>query len=299
MAITSWREIAGRQMTHRFGETPTAERKFVLTLDATGTVASEVLAAVGVYHGSPHPEQPYLTAAELSVSEGTPTPYHAELTVRYEVRKPDERDPNPLARPDVWQFSTGGVAVPALEYYDGAGNANTKTLVNTAGDQFEGLTREVSEMRATISGNRVAFPIGTAADVTNGINDAEYLGMPKHYWKCQGISGQQQTEVVNDSEITYWAITVELAYRSIGWNMKLPNVGFDYLDPGPPQKKRRAWVIDWDNFERVGCVSPQALTATGNLKNAIVFVGPPDILERRVYHEIDFSEYFGEPPWLD
>lgn len=298
MAITSWREIAGRQMTHRFGETPTAERKFVLTLDATGTVASQVMATVGVYHGSPHPEQPYLTATELSVSEGAPTPYHAELTVRYEVKNPDERDPNPLARPDVWQFSTGGVAVPALEFYDGAGNANTKTLVNTAGDQFEGLTHDVGEMRATITGNRVGFPIEAAKDATNCINDRPYLGMATHHWKCQGISGQQQTEVVNDAEVSYWSITVELVYRDIGWNLKLPNVGFNYLDPGPPQQKRRAWVIDWDSFERVACVNPQALNPDGQLKNGIVFVGPPDILERRVYAEIDFSEYFGEPPWL-
>jgi hypothetical protein len=226
---------------------------------------------------------------DAQVTEGSPSPFHAEVTYRYEVLNPDERDPNPLARPDVWSFSTGGAAVPALFYWDGA---TQKPLVNSAKDYFEGLTTEEGECRATINANRANFPLATAVAVTNTVNSGSYLGASAHHWKCIGISGQQQTEVVNDVEINYWAITTELAYRQTGWNLQLPDVGYNYLEGG---EKKRAYVIDPDTNEKVAAVNPVALNSNGTLKSAGQL---PDILDRRVNREVDFSSYFGTPSWL-
>jgi hypothetical protein len=289
MSVLSFREISGRTLSHRFGEPPTADRKFVLTLDNTAPTVAEVANAVGIFHGSPHPEYPFMIMTDAQVSEGTPTPFHAEITYRYEVLNPDERDPNPLARPDVWSFSTGGAAVPALFYWDGA---TQKPLVNSAQDYFEGLTTEEGECRATISGNRANFPLATAIAVTNTVNSSTYLGASAHHWKCVGISGSQQTEVVNDVEINYWSITTELAYRQTGWNLQLPDIGYNYLEGG---EKKRAYVIDPDSGEKVAAVNPVALNSNGTLKAAGTL---PDILDRRVNREVDFSTYFGTPGWL-
>lgn len=289
MSVVSWREVSGRSISHRFGEAPTAERKFVVTLDNTAADSNEIFNTIGIFHGASHPEYPFITAIEGQITEGSPDPFHAEVTYRYELINPDDRDPNPLARLDVWQFSTGGAAVPALYYYDGD---DQEALVNSAGDFFEGLTTDEAECRATISANRPVFPLDVAIAVTNTVNDAPYLGAPAHHWKCVGISGQQQIEMVNGAEVRYWSITSELAYRQTGWNLLLPDVGYNYLESSV---KKRAFVIDPDSGEKVACVDKVALNSDGTLKAA---GNLPDILSRRVNRETNFDLYFGSPSWL-
>lgn len=289
MAVVAYREVSGRTLTHRFGEPPTAERKFVVTLDSTAHGVAEVAGAIGIYHGAPHPEYGFLTMTEATMTEGSPSPFHAEVTFNYELLQPDERDPNPLARPDIWSFSTGGASVPALFYFDGS---TLKPLVNAVNELFEGLSTEEAECRASISGNRASFPLTTAIAVTNCLNNAFYLGAPAHHWKCSGISGQQQIEMVNGAEVRYWSITTELVYRQTGWPLQIAHTGWNYLEDG---EKKRAWVWNDDKSERIPAVSPQALNEDGSLKPSGEL---PDILVRRVNREVNFSSYFGTPSWL-
>lgn len=288
MSVLSFREVVGRTLSHRFGEPPTAERKFVLTLDNTAPTVAEAANAVGIFHGSPHPEYPFMTMVDAQMTEGSPSPFHAEITYRYELLEPDERDPNPLARPDVWSFTTSGTSVPALFYYDGT---TKKPLVNSAGDAFEGVTTDEAECRASISGNRPVFPLATAVAVTGAINSDTYLGASAYSWKCVGISGQQQSEMVDDVEVNYWAISIELAYRQAGWTLQLPDVGFNFLDGN---QRKRCYVLN-DDGEKVDSVTPMPLQTDGSMKNPD---DPPDIIERRVNPEVSFSSYFGTPSWL-
>jgi len=288
MAIISYREVIPRTASHKFGESPTAERKYIITVDEP-TPTQNLVNAVGILHASAHPEFSYLKCLNIQVTETDR--HHAEITYSYELPKQEELDPNPLARPDVWSFSTGGSQVPALVYYDGSGNSNKKPLQNTAKDFFEGLTTLEAEVRASISGNRATFPLANAAAVTNSVNSSSYLGGAAHTWLCAGISGQQATEVVNDVELRYWQITVELVYRASGHDLLLPNVGWNYLEGG---EKKRVWVKDPESGEKVASGSPRALTTAGGLKDDDQ---EPDILTRRVYPEADFSNYFGTPPF--
>lgn len=298
MSIVNYREILPRTFSHRFGESPTAERRFSATL--TEPVAHQsILDAIGIKHGSGHPEYSYLLCTEGSVTETDR--HHAEITYRYEVPQVgiEEFQENPIARPDVWSFTTGGVAVPAFVYYPQAGNSVVKTLVNTAGDFFEGVTTEESEIRCTIAGNRPTFPLALAADVTNSINSQPFLGGSSHTWKCAGIGGQQQVEVVNGSQVKYWSVSVELIYRQSGWKLQLPNVGWNYVQSG---EKRRAWV--WHDppsggvREAVPASTPQPLQADGSLQVANPGESnPPSILQRRVHRELPFATYFGQPPF--
>lgn len=292
MAVIGFREVLPRTASHKFGEAPTAELKFVATVDAP-TPTQTVVGAIGIFHGAVHPEFLYLRCNELSVTE--PDRHHVEVTYKYELPKQEDQDPNPLARPDVWSFSTGGSQVPALSYYHGTGNDDIRPLQNTAKEYVEGLTTLEAEVRASIAGNRATFPLADAAAVTNCVNASAYLGGAPYTWQCAGISGQQATEVVNDVELRYWQITVELVYRRSGWNLLIPNVGWNYLEGG---EIKRAWVRDPETGEKIASGTPRALNAAGGLKAE---GQAPDILGDgsglRVHPAVDFSTYFGTPPF--
>ena len=301
MSINSNREILPRTFSHKFGESPTAERKFSVTM--TQPVGHQaILDAIGIYHGAAHPEYAYLLCTEGSITEVDR--HHAEVTYRYEAPARGTADSavSPLSRADVWSFSTGGAAVPALVYYEGTGNATRKPLINTAGDFFEGAMTEEAELRATIAGNRSSFPLSDAVAVTNAVNSATYLGGAAHTWKCQGIGAQKQVEVVNGAEVAYWAITVELVYRQSGWNLALPNVGWNYISQAGTgnAKKKRCYVFAEDSdSEKVASVNVMALNDDGSIRFNTDFTGSgaPTILNRRVHKEVAFSAYFGTPPF--
>ena len=290
MSIVGYREVIPRTFSHKFGESPTAEIKYHVTTSApVGTQA--VLNHIGIFHGASHPEYGYLLCSQGDVNELDK--YHVEVTYSYSVPAigTQDSDPNPLARADIWSFSTGGAAIPALAYFHGSGNGDVRALVNSAYDFFEGAMTEEAELRATISGNRAAFPVGVAASVTNCLNLDAYLGAQPYQWKCQGISGQQQVEVINGFELKYWSVSVELAFRQSGWRLMLPDVGYNYLEGN---QKKRAYVVDSESGEKVASSNPVALNSNGSLKSSGT---APDILYRRVHREVNFQPLFGTPPF--
>jgi len=299
MTVASYRELTGRSFTHRFGDSPTAQRQFGVTLTTPATSTQAILNAIGIFHGAFHPEYPFLRCTEGSVKENTPTPYHAEVSYRYELPSVGtvDFDPNPLARPDIWSFSPATTTVPALTYYEGPANDDEKPLTNTAGDYFEGLTVESAEVRAVIAGNRPTYPVAIANALTNTINSAVFLGAAPFTWKCQGIGAQQKTELVNNIEVRYWEVTVELIYRPETWILKLPNVGFNYK-PGGTWPKSPVYVTDAASGsstygQNVASQTPQPLESSGDIRTT----GEPDMLERRPYRTLDFTGFFGTPPF--
>lgn len=288
MAVVSFREVIPRTISQKFGESPTAERKYICTVDEP-TASQTIVNTIGIFFGSAHPEFAFLKMLNVSLSETDR--HHVEVVYSYELPKQKDLDPNPLARPDVWSFSVGGAQVPALFYYEGSENNSIKPLATAAGDFIEGLTTAEAEIRATIAGNRPFFDLALAATVTNAINNSEYLGFPQYTWQCAGISGQQAAEVVNDQEIRYYQINVELVYRRSGWVLKLPHVGWHYIDGN---KKKRAWAWDEAGEEKVDAAAPQPLNPNGSLKFP-GGSGEPDQLLRRVNPAVEFSTYFGAP----
>lgn len=323
MAVIAYREVLPRTFSHRFGESPTAERKVVVTVDEP-TETQAIINTVGIFHGDLHPEYPYLRCLDAQFTETDRQ--HVEGTYRYEVPKQEDLEPNPLARPDVWSFSAGGAQVPALYYYDGDAVA---PLVNSAGDFIDGVTATIAEMRATIAGNRPTFNYALAASITNCINGLPYLGGAPYTWLCTGITGQQQTEVVNGQEIRYWSFTSELVYRENTHLLILPDVGYNYIatsatddtatssGEGAPTTdleielvtqsgvslttkkartaggvKKRAWVYSPDGSEKQNSPQPVALNTDGSKKSD---GASPDLLVRRMHRVIDFAQFFGTP----
>lgn len=331
MAVLNYREVLPRTFSHRFGEAPTAERRFVVTVDEPSPT-QDIINAIGVFHGSPHPEYDYLICLNGQFSETDRQ--HVEATFSYELPQSGSQEfqPNPLARPDVWSFSTGGAQVPALYYW--AGNS-IAPLVNSAGDVFENVTATEAEVRATISGNRATFDYALAASVTNCVNQSAYLGGGPYTWMCAGITGQQQTEVVNEQEVRYWTFTTELVYRESTHLLFLPDVGYNYIatskdddaatssgqgsasgDASVSGKtgqsgvtliqgvtartaggtKKRCWVWhDPGNNEpkiKIPSADPKALNQDGSMK---ADGASPNLLVRRMHRAIDFAQFFGTP----
>lgn len=285
MGIVRYTELATVSASRKFGEPPVFQRKWVVEVDSPTTTQTDIVNAPGVSFLMPHPEAAYCLAMNASVSNYSGSRWHYEVTWDYALPKQQNPDPNPLARLDIWKWTTGGLSVPALYYYDDSDNL--KPLQNSAEDFFEGATADVSTLQASISGNRSTFDYALAQAVANSVNRDTYLGGPPGTWKCGGISAQPAVEVVNEVEIRYWQIEVSLEYRPDKWNLQLPDIGWNFLDGGV---KKRAYVVDPDTGERVPSSNPQPLNTNGSLKT-----GAPDILERRVQRRVNFNQYFGQP----
>lgn len=292
MAIIGFSEQP-RSGTHKIGESPTFERNFVVLVDSTNQSFAEIVTYLGVTHGSPHPEfySARVDNVEISESSGDAdadssiASYTINVKATYSVQQRDW-DPSPLSRPDVWKFITQGAAVPALYYYD---NTTLKPLTNSAGDYFEGLMVDEGQQKITITGNRATFPSATAAAVTNAVNQSAFLGFAQDCVKVQGISGELVSEVVNEQTVFYWKVTAELLARQTGWNLLVPDVGFNFVEGGV---KKRAYVTGPDG-DRIASANPVALNGSGGLQAGATL---PAILTRRVYKRIEFSSYFGTPP---
>jgi hypothetical protein len=288
MSVHSWRELP-RTVTHLIGASPEFERRFVVTLNNPDTNAGIMVAAVGAQHGSAHPEVSAAKCREVSVTEAYEgNRYWAEVVAQYSIPVQEGLDLLPWLRPDVWKFQTQGVAVPALYYYDGT---TQKPLTNSAGDYFEGLTVDEAQQKITITSNRQNFPSALAAAVTNCVNTSEYLGFPQDGVKVQGISGEHATEQVNGQEVRYWKITSELLGRQSGWNLLLPDVGFNFIEGG---ERKRAYVLGPPpEQDEIASSNPVPLNGSGGMRPAGQF---PAVLSRRVYKRIAMSTYFGTPP---
>lgn len=290
MSVLSLRELP-RVNRQRIGESVDYERRFVLTLNDPDTPSAAMVTAAGVEFMSPHPEFAAARVYFTEVNEAYEgNRYHAELIARYEVPQSDQASALallPWLRPDEWSFQTQGVAVPALVYFD---NTDTlKPLTNSAGDYVEGLTVDEAQQKIIINSNRFEFPSALAAAVTNCVNDSPYLGFDTGCVKVQGIRAQQRTEIVGGIEARYWQITSELLGRQTGWDLQIPDVGFNYVSGSV---RLRATVKGPDN-EELPSSNPVALNGSGGLQTAGT---PPAILSRRVYRKIDLSTFFGTPP---
>jgi hypothetical protein len=291
MGIVGYTELATVSASRKFGDPPTFQRKWVVEVDSPSTTQTDIVNAIPVSFLTPHPEASYCLAMTQNVANYNGSRWHYEVTWDYELPKlsQSQLSPNPLSRADIWKWSTGGLQVPALYYYDTGDTL--QPLQNSANDFFEGVTTDISTLQASISGNRQTFDYGLATTVTNAINSATYLGGAQYTWKCSGIAATPAVEVVNGSEIRYWQVEVTLEYRPDGWQLQLPNIGWNYLDGST--KKRVTVAYDpggGQPIEQVPASNPQPLTTAGAIST-----GAPTILARRVHKAINFQQYFGTP----
>jgi len=285
----------GREVTHKFGDSPQYSRTIRVELFAPLT-ASLLVQLTGTSHGSPHPEAFAAKCSDVQVTEsliedpvqlpGPDAPPAAILAATIVATYTIADGPGllPTQRADIWKFQTQGVAVPALFYYDGS---TRKPLTNSANDYFEGLLVDEAQQKVTITSNRASFPSALAAAVTNCVNSEPYLGFAQDSVKVQGISGERAEEEINGQTVYYWKITSELLARQTGWNLLLPDIGWNFIDA---ETKKRA-TVEGPDGDQIASTNPIGLNGLGGKATTL-----PAILNRRVYQRIPMSNFFGTPP---
>jgi hypothetical protein len=214
-------------------------------------------------------------------NDGDPLHYKVEFT--YDLIKPEDRQPMPWDRDDKFTFSGSVTSGPAFVHYN-EGFSSPKFIVNTAGDPLEGAEKEQAEWRVQITGNRRSFNYGQAMAYVNAVNSDSWSGAPPGTVKCQGISGQREVEQVNNREVSYWTVTVELAYRVEGWQLKLWDVGYNEIKSGKRQK-----ILD----KMKEPVSEPVALSNGVAKSP---GQPPDMLTFKIYKELPFTGAFASLP---
>lgn len=266
MAVLSVREILPRTYSHKIGGSPEASTVWSATLDGP-TSHSQILAAIGIYHGSPHPEHGNLSCDSIAVDE--PDRFHA--TVSYSFGVPDPEDPEnpeqpPWLQPDRWAFSTTNASVACTEHFpfgQPAGQENVAhPLTNTAGDAIFGLSKAEAELKITISGSRLTLDLLAIKEYVNTVNSVPWAGFPRHTVQCVGVSASPDRLEWQGNVLNFWQINIELVYRSSTHNLFLPNVGWNVIVNG---KKERAWTYITEDgvSQKVATPHPVSLNAAG------------------------------------
>jgi hypothetical protein len=289
MSISSFREL-GRTLEGEVGGTTVAKRRFVVILDDNATVNPTANLDVvnhvgGGTWGTVHPEFSFLGLTKVSMNENFgDNPYHVEVILEYRVVA-SKLFLSPLSRPAEWVYeAVPGDQVPALFYYDGS---TRRPLTNSAYDYFEGLTVSESLTRVTITQNIASRP----AAIINSfgfLNSDSFSGAAANHCVHEGSKVEKIEELWSNVRYNYWRAESQILFRPTGWNLQLPDVGFNFMSGG---EKRRAMVFDFQNTEWIPSPTPLGLDGNGSLTG-----GYPAILERRVLPQTSFTGLFGSPP---
>lgn len=314
MAVLGHREVLPRTYEHKLGGQPSASRVFIATVNEP-TPSQVVLDAIGIKHSSIHPEHSFLECDGFSVDEIDR--HHVQCSYTYSLKQTDIEGGElpPWLEPDQWAFSTGSSSVALTQYYDvkPAGMdwiGAPGPLMNTAGDVITGLTYSNAEVKMTISGSRLTLDLLQLEQVTNAINSEEWLVFGKHCVQCVGVSASPDRLVWNNQALEYWRINTELVYRSEGFDLYLPNVGWNVIVGG---KRRRAWTFVDEDGVRVRVPSPEKVslnfaggplcgeegdsipTSYGGYGDS-AGACPPEIYRYQIYHDLNFADWFSSPP---
>jgi hypothetical protein len=287
MSVTAVREIIdNRGASQKFGENVKVKRAFMVTVDDATTPVTDISDACGIGWLDQHPDFSAVVCTDISTAnDGDPLHYKVEFN--YDILRPEDKEAGPTAmpwqRPDKFSFNGALTSVPAIVHYNN-GLSSPQLIVNSAGDPLEGATRDQAEWRIQINGARQAFPKSLAMNYINAVNSDSWSGFPAKTLKVQGLSGQREVEQINNTEVAYWSISVDIAYRPEGWELKLWDVGYNEIVGGQRQKildKLREPVSD-----------PVALSG-GSAKSA---GSPPDMLTFKIYREASFAGIFPTLP---
>lgn len=289
MPVVSNKELF-RKLVYEIGTPIQLSREWVCVLsdDALGNAVDvpQIVQAIGIDIGAIHPTYPSYRIRKISVTEGHDgSPYHVHVAAEYGVILDNELLA-PASRAPVWEFDSAPGEVPALYYYDGAGNGTTYPLTNSAYDYFPGLVTTESLVTAKVTQNFASLPLSWIG-AQNFVNNATYLGAPAHSVKVEKVTVTQEAEEKAGLQ-KYWKATAELRYRQSSHNLLLPDIGFNFISGG---QKRRCMVFDFQNAEWIPSPNPVGLNGSGAQTG-----GAPAILNRRVCPETNFQALFGSPP---
>ena len=298
MGIVSTHELA-RTVESEVGLPERAVRRWAIvlsdnTLQGNPLSERDVFVSLGFGNwGEPHPTFDHLLLRKVTLNERlNDSPYHAECIAEYSYIEPEAIQAPTNRRAD-WRFESQPGQVAALFYYHDAsvgafsGNNDIRPLTNSAFDYFDGLTADETMVKITISKNFWPFPL-TIFGMLNFINSETYMTCTRYTLKCTGVTADYTQEFFSNQTFKFWETQIELMFRQSGWQLRLPDVGWNFLNGGT---KQRAMVFDERNGEWVASANPIGLNGSGQQT-----FGQPAILQRRVNPAMDFGPLLGRPP---
>ena len=295
-----------QQLQAQKGGDMTYTRSWKVVTDTTNVSLFEIQAACGgVATGQPGPNGTICTSVRL---QGTDSRYLYKVQAEYS--RPEATATNPLDEDDTFSWSFSTTTAPAVMALPSKSSRNyNKPIVNSAGDPLENVSMDIAEVRLKISGNRAAFPYSAAIGFVNCVNSDSYAGGEPGQWKCMGVEATSATAEIDDGNggsysLDYWKVNIDLAWRGIGWGLKLLNVGYnekvgdkkvpialprveDAQPPAGNDQEKNLWRADHR------CTDVQALDTEGKAKAP---GQPPEVLEFDVYTAVPFAGPFPQPP---
>lgn len=278
MSVVIAREITdGRRAEQDFGGVAKTSRAFTVTIDDPATPLSEIADACGIQWLDPHPEFPIYCTSIRPEEDGSPL--HYKVTFSYDLVKEEDRFILPWERLDKFSYDGSITSAPCFVHFPN-GSSNPALIVNSAGDPLEGLSRDEAEWTVSIEGNRRLFIKSVARAYLNAVNSDWYSDCAPGTVKCQRISGSNEIENIQGEDVSYWKVSITLAYREVGWEIRTWDIGFNEIVSG--QRRR---ILDGANQP---IAAPVALSG-GAKKPA---GSAPDMLTFYPYKQLPFSGIF-------
>jgi hypothetical protein len=287
--VTDCREVyRGRSRSASVDGVPTYVRIFIVTTDSLSPDLANVARAPGINWRATHPNDVNAYLVESSTQQDGDSPFHYKVTYTYKFL--DESELIPWERPAQFSFSGSLASAPAFWHYPNeASNETRAIIVNSATEPLGGLDRDEGDFSVTIQRNvPPPFPFAKAQQYVGAINSDDWSGTNNaKCWKCQSVTASRKFEVVPgqtpDSppqKIQYWDVSVSLAFRVTGWDLRTWDLGFNENVNGTRVPIKGA------DGERVA--EPAALTG-GRAK---ALGTPPNELVFRIYPKKPFTGFF-------
>jgi hypothetical protein len=289
--IVDCREMyRGRSRAADLTGVPTYSRVFLVRVNVVNPNLRDVAATPGIAWREAHPDDGNAYLVESSTQQDGDSPFHYKVTYTYKYL--DETEVIPWLRPATFVFNGSLASAPAFWHYPTDGNNSSKRIIiNSAGDPLSGLDRDEAEFSVTINFNqRPPFNYAKAQQYVGAINSDTWSGGVAKTWKCQNISANRKSEVVQAENpdnppvrLYYWETSVTLAYKKDTWDLYTWDVGFNEIVGG-----RRVKIMAGSDP-----VSEPAALQDGRAKTP---GQPPDMLRFRIYPLMAFVNTFPALP---
>ena len=239
MAIVAVTEIhTGRSVSADEKGVRTLQRVFRVQTDDPYTEQLTVLGASGI----PIRGQTYSTTGGVSDITLTVRARNAvqdedrlfwTVTIGYSDKRTSEKDrePNPLLRDA--EISRGFASFTKIaekavnDNFGEPGYGDEGPIVNSAGQPFV-PPAEVDDPRyvLTITKNFATYSDDVGYQYRNAVNSDSWFGASERTWKIFNISVPPKiTETVNDEEVEYFPVTVEMHFRPETWDLDIQDRG--------------------------------------------------------------------------
>lgn len=245
MAVVSTKEsIDDRSVSGKYRDTFTYSRSFLVLLDSPDTSMVDIARAPNVQFGDAHPDDSSVYAMEFDCKPRGDSMLVYVVTVKY-YTPTREKEVDPAQLPaDVWAGGSSVTAAPCWQ------DAEGKPITNSAGVAFPDLTKDEAEFSVTLTRcyEDLSF-LAIIVGVSNRLNSDEFLGCPKHTWKCQGARFSKKRENQAGTTVEYWEVVFEFAYRKDTWFLKPLDIGYSELvddTSAPPAGKKLSAILGGD-----------------------------------------------------